>query len=185
MKYIYYILGSFAVIIITAIAFRSFLGYWPVPIIFKKTYYVYNENSSPLKQYVINDFDINNKGFMASLVVNSDYELEHVIDVLFKKQNDTISYKYNFSGEIFLEIQKNNKIIHSEIIDKSEKTFVDLTTTGSPAGVFGFRLTTLPFPVDGETYNDLTIKVKVIKVDEFLKRNIGKVDLIISPNTEM
>lgn len=162
--------------------YRCLRGYWPIPELLKRLYYITQNQEQKLDTITIDrDFRFFEKGYSCSTkIISNSCPLPHFVILDFQNTKKKIPVDYVFKGKIQFEFIRENKTVLIQEI-KQVKNVIRYENQ-KPSYTYCFNLTRIPFPLAGKTYNGLTVKVTVIEPDEYLREHADAAIMVLSPD---
>lgn len=162
-----------------AICYKTITGYYPILSDLSWFYYVVTPDVDLKATNIDSDFVFDKKGYVAVA------EIKHAIPLTYQLvagfEND-LPIDFVYKGKILIELSKDNKILYSEIVEKTVKSYYSIGEDRRPSGIRGFAFTAFPFIIAHKKYINSTIKVTVINEDTTIHEYIESAKLSLLPS---
>ena len=166
-------------------AFGYYKGYYPLPYILRKLYYVTLAEKTRLTPVVLDEkFKFSKRGYSVESRVDSPYTLSHDLILKWPSDQEKVPVDHKFSGSIKVDIVRDGKTVFSQIVNTASNLY-KYNSEGNRVCTRGFILCQIPFPLEGQSYKNIKIKVLVLEPEKKLLEYVDMAKLVLFPNLSL
>jgi len=162
--------------------FRYVRGYYPIPQILRKLYLV-NKWQEVNRIIIEKKFKLCQEGYCLEKTFSSPYFLPHYITFGIDNFTNKIPIDYEYKGKLKIELIRKNKIVYTETVENLTNRFK--YENGKALYTSYFVAAKIPFPLKGKRYENIRIRVVVLKVDPELLNYIDSAELRLFPDLKL
>lgn len=165
--------------------FKFVKGYYPLPMMARKVYWVCKDEIGEVNSIIIDkNFKFSEEGYKVGKNISSPYPLPLAL-ILEPHINDiNIPADYKFRGIIKIEITRDKKIVYSNIIDEA-KNMCYYNNQGKPVSVGSFRIIIIPLPLAGKSHKNIDLNITVLKPETDLLKYVDSAELYLYPDLRL
>jgi len=161
-------------------------GYYPIPMLIKTVYYINAvESGKKLERAVVDlNFKFFEEGYSVSKKIEKSYPLPHLLILVPSKFTDSLPLDFVFKGEFEIKIFREEELVYRKTTNGAIN-YCKHGQDGKPSQFYYFQISQLPFPLGGKAYENLTVKVTVLKTDLDLSRYIDTAGLYLAADLRL